>query len=94
MSTRARGHLSSGWSNHSTVMSLVSTRIDVMRRGIGLLGMLPLGLVPVAVQEVIDDCSRVKYLQPDEAVEYGIVDEVITNTEKSLNKPSYMSYLQ
>jgi len=46
------------------------------------------------VQEVIDDCSRVKYLQPDEAVEYGIVDEVITNTEKSLNKPSYMSYLQ
>merc|ERR1719384_2969967 len=31
------------------------------------------------VDEVINDCSRVKYLQPDEAVEYGIVDQVIEN---------------
>merc|ERR1712137_516302 len=28
-------------------------------------------------EEVIEDCSRVKYLQPKEAVEYGLIDKVI-----------------
>ena len=41
---------------------------------------------------VIDDCSRVKYLQPDEAVEYGLIDKVIT-TEALAVKPSFMSAL-
>ncbi|KAL7579459.1 hypothetical protein ACA910_014119 [Epithemia clementina (nom. ined.)] len=41
---------------------------------------------------VIEDCSRVKYLQPDEAVEYGLIDKVIT-TEALAVKPSFMSAL-
>jgi len=43
---------------------------------------------------VIQDCSRVKYLQPHEAVEYGIVDQVITNAEKPLpTQPTFMTSL-
>lgn len=45
---------------------------------------------PVAT--VMDDCSRVKYLQPDEAVEYGLIDKVITNEALAV-KPSFMSAL-
>lgn len=46
---------------------------------------------PVNVVE--KDCQRVKYLQPHEAVEYGLIDRVLEN-EKSLPvKPSFISQL-
>jgi len=46
------------------------------------------------VETVIQDCSRVKYLQPHEAVEYGLIDEVIDNGAKNLPiKPSFMTQL-
>mmetsp|Transcript_2895 Transcript_2895/g.6408 ORF Transcript_2895/g.6408 Transcript_2895/m.6408 type:complete len:186 (-) Transcript_2895:2414-2971(-) len=46
------------------------------------------------VDQVIEDCSRVKYLQPHEAVEYGLIDEVIENGAKNLPvQPSFMSQL-
>jgi ATP-dependent Clp protease protease subunit len=45
---------------------------------------------PVAT--VMEDCSRVKYLQPQEAVEYGLIDQVITNEALAV-KPSFMSRL-
>lgn len=41
---------------------------------------------------VIEDCSRVKYLQPHEAVEYGLIDKVIENEALAV-KPSFMSRL-
>ena len=44
------------------------------------------------VQTVLQDCSRVKYLQPDEAVEYGLIDQVITSESLAV-KPSFMSQL-
>jgi ATP-dependent Clp protease protease subunit len=47
------------------------------------------------VDQVINDCSRVKYLQPDEAVEYGIVDQVIENGDKRMpTTPAFMNALQ
>lgn len=47
------------------------------------------------VDEVMKDCSRVKYLQPDEAVEYGIVDQVIENGDKRMpTTPAFMNALQ
>lgn len=36
------------------------------------------------VDTVIKDCSRVKYLQPHEAVEYGLIDQVIENGDKAM----------
>eukprot|EP00980_Cylindrotheca_fusiformis_P014248 scaffold3768_cov94-Cylindrotheca_fusiformis.AAC.2 len=46
------------------------------------------------IETVMKDCSRVKYLQPHEAVEYGLIDEVIENTEKNLPvKPAFMTQL-
>lgn len=44
------------------------------------------------LQTVMEDCSRVKYLQPDEAVEYGLIDQVIKNEALAV-KPSFMSRL-
>ena len=44
------------------------------------------------VNEVMQDCSRVKYLQPDEAVEYGLIDKVITGKQLAV-KPSFVSQL-
>jgi ATP-dependent Clp protease, protease subunit len=44
------------------------------------------------VTTVMEDCSRVKYLQPDEAVEYGLIDMVIKNEALAV-KPSFMSQL-
>jgi ATP-dependent Clp protease, protease subunit len=41
---------------------------------------------------VMEDCSRVKYLQPEEAVEYGLIDQVIKNEALAV-KPSFMSQL-
>ena len=46
------------------------------------------------VDVVMKDCSRVKYLQPYEAVEYGLIDEVIENKSSKLPvKPSFMSQI-
>eukprot|EP00569_Conticribra_weissflogii_P019814 CAMPEP_0171421086 /NCGR_PEP_ID=MMETSP0881-20121228/404_1 /TAXON_ID=67004 /ORGANISM="Thalassiosira weissflogii, Strain CCMP1336" /LENGTH=259 /DNA_ID=CAMNT_0011939483 /DNA_START=54 /DNA_END=833 /DNA_ORIENTATION=+ len=43
---------------------------------------------------VMNDCQRVKYLQPDEAVEYGLIDRVIRKEEISpLMKPSFITQL-
>lgn len=43
---------------------------------------------------VLDDCQRVKYLQPDEAVEYGLIDRVIRKEDMApLMKPSFMAQL-
>lgn len=43
---------------------------------------------------VLDDCQRKKYLQPDEAVEYGLIDKVIRKDAVSpLMKPAFMSQL-
>jgi ATP-dependent Clp protease, protease subunit len=44
------------------------------------------------VSTVMEDCARVKYLQPDEAVEYGLIDMVIKNEALAV-KPSFMSQL-
>ena len=44
------------------------------------------------LQTVMEDCSRVKYLQPDEAVEYGLIDQVIKNEALAV-KPSFISQL-
>jgi ATP-dependent Clp protease protease subunit len=44
------------------------------------------------VQTVMDDCSRVKYLQPHEAVEYGLIDMVVENESLAV-KPSFLSSL-
>ena len=41
---------------------------------------------------VMEDCSRVKYLQPEEAVEYGLIDKVIAGEALAV-KPSFMSAL-
>merc|ERR1712238_163935 len=44
------------------------------------------------VDNVINDCSRVKYLQPHEAVEYGLVDKVIENGDKAMpTTPTFMN---
>jgi len=46
-------------------------------------------------QEVMDDCSRVKYLQPNEAVEYGLIDKVIdTKGGFSVKNPAFLNSLQ
>jgi ATP-dependent Clp protease protease subunit len=45
---------------------------------------------PVGV--VMEDCSRVKYLQPHEAVAYGLIDHVIENESLAV-KPSFMASL-
>ena len=45
------------------------------------------------VNTVVDDCSRVKYLQPHEAVEYGLIDKVMINESSMPVKPSFISQL-
>lgn len=45
------------------------------------------------VNNVIEDCQRVKYLQPHEAVEYGLIDKVMTNDASLPVKPSFLSQL-
>lgn len=44
------------------------------------------------IKTAMEDCSRVKYLQPDEAVDYGLIDEVITTRTLAV-KPSFMSHV-
>ena len=45
-------------------------------------------------EEVMEDCSRVKYLQPHEAVEYGLIDKVIETKGMFAVKPSFVGALQ
>jgi ATP-dependent Clp protease protease subunit len=48
------------------------------------------------VDEVMRDASRTKYLQPDEAVAYGLVDKVLHNVGQAADapkKPSFMDSL-
>lgn len=44
---------------------------------------------------VVEDCQRVKYLQPDEAVEYGLIDRVIRKEDMSMlaASPAFMAQL-
>ena len=42
---------------------------------------------------VEQDCSRVKYLQPHEAVEYGLIDNVLESEKGLPIEPSFMSAL-
>jgi len=46
---------------------------------------------PVGV--VMEDCLRVKYLQPHEAVEYGLIDRVLMNDATLPVKPSFIAQL-
>lgn len=45
-------------------------------------------------EEVMNDCSRVKYLQPKEAVDYGLIDKVIETKGAFGVKPSFIGALQ
>lgn len=42
---------------------------------------------------VMDDCARVKYLQPHEAVEYGLIDRVMVNEASLPVRPSFITQL-
>jgi ATP-dependent Clp protease protease subunit len=49
------------------------------------------------LDEVMNDAARTKYLQPDEAVDYGLIDKVLYNVGKQATaeakKPSFMDAL-
>jgi ATP-dependent Clp protease protease subunit len=42
---------------------------------------------------VTKDCQRVKYLQPHEAVEYGLIDRVLQSESSLPIKPSFIEQL-
>ncbi len=45
------------------------------------------------LETVINDCSRTKYLQPHEAVEYGLIDRVMTNEQSLPVTPSFIKQM-
>jgi|Transcript_6209 ATP-dependent Clp protease protease subunit len=45
------------------------------------------------VRTVMDDCARVKYLQPHEAVDYGLIDQVIENEKALPVQPSFITQM-
>lgn len=45
-------------------------------------------------EDVMRDCARVKYLQPQEAVEYGLIDKVINTKGAFSADPSFLGALQ
>eukprot|EP00560_Eucampia_antarctica_P002049 CAMPEP_0197835462 /NCGR_PEP_ID=MMETSP1437-20131217/25810_1 /TAXON_ID=49252 ORGANISM="Eucampia antarctica, Strain CCMP1452" /NCGR_SAMPLE_ID=MMETSP1437 /ASSEMBLY_ACC=CAM_ASM_001096 /LENGTH=273 /DNA_ID=CAMNT_0043440915 /DNA_START=40 /DNA_END=861 /DNA_ORIENTATION=+ len=45
------------------------------------------------IETVMDDCSRVKYLSPTEAVEYGLIDRVLQSESSLPVKPSFIQQL-
>ena len=54
-------------------------------------------LIAVGCQKPVDvvtqDCQRVKYLQPHEAVEYGLIDRVLMSDSALPVKPSFIEQL-
>jgi len=47
-----------------------------------------------SLKKVMKDASRTKYLSPQEAVEYGIIDKILENPKnKSLDSPNFLSSL-
>jgi len=42
---------------------------------------------------VMEDCQRVKYLQPHEAVEYGLIDRVLQNESSLPVQPSFIQQM-
>jgi len=44
-------------------------------------------------ETVMEDCSRVKYLSPHEAVEYGLIDRVLQSDSSLPVKPSFIQQL-
>jgi len=45
------------------------------------------------INSVMEDCQRVKYLQPHEAVEYGLIDTVLENESSLPVRPSFLQQL-
>merc|ERR1712161_185685 len=45
------------------------------------------------INSVMEDCQRVKYLQPHEAVEYGLIDTVLENESSLPVRPSFFQQL-
>eukprot|EP00293_Proteomonas_sulcata_P009633 CAMPEP_0184296282 /NCGR_PEP_ID=MMETSP1049-20130417/7266_1 /TAXON_ID=77928 /ORGANISM="Proteomonas sulcata, Strain CCMP704" /LENGTH=126 /DNA_ID=CAMNT_0026605435 /DNA_START=2044 /DNA_END=2424 /DNA_ORIENTATION=- len=44
------------------------------------------------IEKVMKDASRTKYLTPEEAVEYGIIDKILKSPKTgSINNPSFLS---
>lgn len=54
-------------------------------------------LIATGCQKPLDvvtkDCQRVKYLQPHEAVEYGLIDRVLMSDTSLAVKPSFIEQL-
>jgi len=48
---------------------------------------------PPFPSQVTKDSSRTKYLEPDDALAYGIVDKVLRSAEDLPTKPSFLSAL-
>jgi len=46
------------------------------------------------LETVMKDCQRVKYLQPQEAVDYGLIDRVMVNEASLPVQPSFITQLQ
>ncbi|KAH8072795.1 serine-type endopeptidase [Aureococcus anophagefferens] len=84
--SQARGQASDIAIRAREVMSNRKVSCELMARACGR-----------SVDEVMADASRTKYLQPDEAVEYGLIDKVLHNVGKdaaaAVAKPSFMDAL-
>merc|ERR1719155_412058 len=83
--SQARGQASDIAIRAREVMSNRKVSCELMARACGR-----------SVDEIMADASRTKYLQPDEAVEYGLVDKVLHNVGKAADapkKPSFMDAL-
>ena len=84
--SQARGQASDIAIRAREVMSNRKVSCELMARACGR-----------SVDEIMADASRTKYLQPDEAVEYGLIDKVLHNVGKdaaaAVAKPSFMDAL-
>jgi len=45
------------------------------------------------IEKVTDDSARTKYLTPEEAMAYGLIDKVLLSDDDALAKPSFLSAL-
>jgi len=84
--SQARGQASDIAIRAKEVMQNRKTQCELLARACGR-----------PYDEVVKDSSRTKYLQPDEAVEYGIIDKVLHNVGKQATAeakvPSFMDAL-